>query len=332
MRIKSLSLIDLRKNFRRNIKLVVLIVAICTCIGVIIGIIDARNYAGIQKSQNTEKVELVTLEELNYDEKFFYTAFFALKKKHDSLWAYLQYFEQVDLTPASKQKLDGVQSTLLEYEPQYESALDFYHQHALAFPDKKEETIRFYTEQIKKLKKQKKSLNVHKKELQSGDYTDAYRDSRMEELFFEIEKIENNLQDLENIISFIEESNIAELQANIKKAQKLLNNSVSEINDIVIHFNNTMEAISKTESYEIVYNKYLLEGYLNEAGMNNELEEEDILENRLNQAIIYAKSVEGLDVKMERAMAILTFFMLFGIVLAVIIGVCYTKKINSDNR
>ena len=58
----------------------------------------------------------------------------------------------------------------------------------------------------------------------------------------------------------------------------------------------------------------------------SEFTDEQIMNNTVNNAIIYAKSIEGLDVPKERFFSSIMFFALFGFVLAVFVGVIYKRK------
>lgn len=62
------------------------------------------------------------------------------------------------------------------------------------------------------------------------------------------------------------------------------------------------------------------------AGVTGELSEEDIMNNRRNSAVIYAKSIAGLDMAKERVFSFLTFFMLFGVTVAFLYGFFYKVK------
>ena len=50
------------------------------------------------------------------------------------------------------------------------------------------------------------------------------------------------------------------------------------------------------------------------------MSEEDIMNNRKNNAIIYAKSVAGLDMPQERFYTYITFFSIFGIAISFLYG------------
>ena len=58
------------------------------------------------------------------------------------------------------------------------------------------------------------------------------------------------------------------------------------------------------------------------------MSEEDIMNNRKNNAIIYAKSVAGLDMPQERFYTYITFFSIFGIVVSFLYG----ALVNADRR
>ena len=61
MKIIELSMQDILCNIKRNYKLIIVIIAICICIGIICGLISAKSYSPedeVQVSQLQEHVEL----------------------------------------------------------------------------------------------------------------------------------------------------------------------------------------------------------------------------------------------------------------------------------
>ena len=62
------------------------------------------------------------------------------------------------------------------------------------------------------------------------------------------------------------------------------------------------------------------------AGMAGELYEEDIINVKKNEALIYARSIVGVDNREERFYAVLTFSILLGTAFSVLYGVLRNGK------
>ncbi|MFQ7102127.1 MAG: hypothetical protein ACLRQA_03715, partial [Anaerovoracaceae bacterium] len=131
-------------------------------------------------------------------------------------------------------------------------------------------------------------------------------------------------------INIIRNSTQEDIEETAEAADEVLKENVTTINTIIDDFNETLSEIAETDNYEIIYNKRLINDYFENAGFNGELEQEDILNDQLGRAIIYAKSIAGLDISAERFFATITFFILFGVVFSVIIGAM--RKPSADRK
>lgn len=101
---------------------------------------------------------------------------------------------------------------------------------------------------------------------------------------------------------------------------------MDSINVVVERFNEVITDIEKEEQYDVIYNRYLLRSYFDEAGITGDLDKEEVLNIRINEALIYAKSVADVDSRTERFCAILTFSVLLGAAFSLIYGILRTEK------
>ena len=143
--------------------------------------------------------------------------------------------------------------------------------------------------------------------------------------------MQNDIDIYENHKSIISKSSEAEIKEVAETADEILMENSEKINCIIDDFNECINDIAENEQYNIIYNKRLINDYFEAAGFSNEIEQEDILKNKLDSAIVYAKSVAGLDMGKERFFATLTFFLIFGIVISALIGGFYMKESNKND-
>ncbi len=325
MRIIEVTFNSILKNLKKNIKLSLIVFILCIVIGCIVGVINAKAY-GPREDIKKESVENLSLSEISQNESYYYNAFWSLKSKSDYLNAYLQYLEQVTLEEESRESLWKVQEQLSQYDDMLNSTILFFEENPITFNNMIEETISFYKEKNKILKSYQEEKRNKLDEVIKGNYTADYKASQQEKLCSDIERSDRNITVLNNIIQMLKDASYDEINYNTKKANETLAINYDKINEIIDAFNETMSEISDHESYEIIYNNRLLNEYEDEAGISNDIEKEDILVNQKDKAIIYAKSIEGLDIRKERFFATLTFFILFGLIVSVIIGAIYTPK------
>lgn len=328
MNIIKISLDDIKNNFKTNYKLALKIIGICIFIGVICGLISAKTYHSNKVGDVPPVQEHLDFNLLEHNEAYYYNAFLALKEKHDYLAAYLEYFEQVDMSSESRILLDDIQEYLDEHETEFQKAENFYKEEAPFLIRQKEKTISFYREIIDEREITKNNLENKLDEITNGKYTESFKDSEQSRLSKLIITVKADLKLFNNHISIIENRTNDEAQKVTETADCLLTENEATINETIDQFNVTMEKLAQKENYQIIYNKRLLNDYFEKAGFNSSMQQEEILSNQKGKAIVYAKSIAGLDQKKERFFATVTFFMLFGIVVALIVGGTYpsTKR------
>lgn len=323
MRIIELRIKDIPCNIKKNYKLIIIIIVICMCIGIICGLISAKSYSPKDEVQVTQLQEHVDLNSIEKDGGYYYNAFFDLKEKNDYIQAYLRYFEQVDISNESRSLLEEVEKSLSEYQERYDDAREFYEENAPVIFEKKEDTVEFYNEKIDDLEKNKKDNESKLQEVVNGNYTSDYKQSQQDNIASDISNLQNDIDMYNQQVSIIENSSQAEIEATAAAADSILQENCEQLNSIIDNFNDVLGSLAENENYEIIYNKRLINDYFEAAGFNGEMEQEDILEDRLGRAVIYARSIAGLDLRNERFFATFTFFLLFGIVLGVIVGSVY---------
>lgn len=326
MKITEISFGVMRDNIKKNYKLMLIILIVCIFIGVITGLIFAHSYDPVKTTDIKQMQEHIDIKSLEKDEEYYYNAFFSLKEKYDYIKAYLEYFEQVDLSSESRDELDKIVGEIYDYQDEFEDAKMFFYENAPVPIDKVDSAVVFYDKKSKILEKRKEENLSELNEIVNGMYSNDYKAEQQKTLTEDISKIQNNIDMFTNHINIIENSTQSEIEQKAEEADLILDGNSEKLNNIIDDFNNTVQSISKRENYEIVYNKRLLKEYSEEAGFNNDLIQEDILANKKDQAIIYAKSIAGLDIKKERFLATLTFFVLFGVIISVIVGSVYMPK------
>ena len=329
MNVLELSFKDIFKNVKKNYRLVFLSFLICIIVGLICGAINAYSYEPDNETQILEEQDSVDLDSIEKNGAYYYNAFLEIKEKRDYISAYLKYFESVDVSEKSRKSLEEVENKINEYKESYNNLKEFYFNNAPVIADDSEYAVKFLSQKVDYLE-EKKTKNRNKiDEITDGGYTSEYKKEKEEQLFKNNSKLQNDIDILEHHIYIIENSSKREKNEISRIANGLFKENSEQLNSIVDDFNDAMYDVSKREGYEIVYNKRLIGDYFEDTGLNNAIDKESVLNQQLGKAVIYAKSIAGLDIKAERFFATLTFFILFGVIFSVIIGVVYkTSKEN----
>lgn len=328
MNVKKISLNDIQENLNSNIKLSVIIFLVCIVIGTIVAIINAKQYNPAESMDVSQIEETVDLKALPRNEEYYFNAYFELKQKADYISMYLQYFGQVNLTENSKNRLDDVNQKVKAYSvTELKKVKKAILESPVSIEGQEKETVLFYGEQIKDLEEQIDVVRRYLDELIAGNYTDDYKMTKQNQYRASILEKEDEISKYKKLITKYSKVSNQRLRSNSDNADQLLHEECDNLNAIVEEFNSIMTAISEEENYEIIYNKRLLDdNYERKIGTSEPIDEEILLNNKLNSAIAYAKSIEGLDTSKERFFSTLTFFILFGISISVIIGAVYSRN------
>ena len=329
MRVIEISKKTIHENLKNNIKYMGVIIVLNIALGIIVGTFNAILYNPQQNVNITALESELDLSLIDQDEAYFFNAFFKLKQKSQYLNAYLDYFTQVQLTSDSREKLNEVESELDLYDSERLSdAIRFYKNNPLALENQVESTICFYDDRIEIISDDKS--NVYKKlnDVVEKNYTEDYKNEEQKKIESKIDSLDNEIGLYNNISNLLKTTDANTIQEKSVAAVELLKVNYSELNEIIQTFNKILKDISESENYEIIYNKRLISKYEKETTMKfySEFTDEQIMNNTVNNAIIYAKSIEGLDVPKERFFSSIMFFALFGFVLAVFVGVIYKRK------
>ena len=329
MRVIEISKKTIHENLKNNIKYMGVIIVLNIALGIIVGTFNAILYNPQQNINITALESELDLSLIDQDEAYFFNAFFKLKQKSQYLNAYLDYFTQVQLTSDSREKLNEVESELDLYDSERLSdAIRFYKNNPLALENQVESTICFYDDRIEIISDDKN--NVYKKlnDVIEKNYTEDYKNEEQKKIESKIESLDNEIGLYNNISNLLKTTDANTIQEKSVAAVELLKVNYSELNEIIQNFNKTLKDISESENYEIIYNKRLISKYEKETNMKfySEFTDKQIMNNTVNNAIIYAKSIEGLDVPKERFFSSIMFFALLGVVLAVFVGAIYKRK------
>lgn len=316
----------LLSNMKNNIKKMCTIV-ICGCIiGGIIGYIYAQLYNPSQMVKQTESFDSISLLQINKNEEYYFNAFYQLKQNDMFLNAYLQYLSQVDLSHESKAKLNKTADTIYNYEEDgLNKAIDFYQRNPLFLEGFYEETIEFYDNKKHELEiyQEEQKEILKNPEMKNTSTSNKAEQNREEELILIEQEISVYSSIQEQIRIHANDSYLYQ-----EKANEVLEINYEKMNGLINEFNEMLEYISKNDGYEISFNKVILNGYTTNGPKRfaYKLNGDNIMDNTINRAIIYAKSIEGIDNSKEIFFATITFFFLLSIGVAACVGSFHNSR------
>lgn len=317
MKIIEIKKEDLKKNIKNNKSIIICIILLSVLLGCCVGGIDIKNYS-INNTTTAQPQEELQLNNIEKNGGYYYNAFMNLKEKNAYLIAYLECLDRINLSENSKNIVDDLVDEIDLFQTSYKDAENFFLDEAPFSFTEKEQTLSFYDKKINELERyysQKSPEKVNGSEDKSAN----------KEL---LKRIDAQIEILNEHVSIItvRDKNVSDKISG--EADRVLESNYQKINSIIDHFNKKMDEIQKNDNYEIEYCKRFFYDYdvETEAMVTGSIQKEIVLGESKDQALIYAKSVEGIDVKKERFLAIVSFFMLFGIVVAIIIGALYQKR------
>lgn len=309
------SMSDLIVNLRHNIKRVFFIFIVLLLISLLGSFILSRNYNQKMIEKDDTVVPQIDLEEYSIDEYYYYKVNLDLKTMVNALEAYAQYLHQVDLNGNNSEQLVNFQQDLSDYNDFFDFIRQYYNLNGPIYAEDKSAAELFINQHIDELKRRIENAESTIEQLDEVGFissTDSILEYKNELKTWE--KQRDNLDDEEGL-DLINET-----------MDELFQQGVVIYNELVVQFNNMISGF-EDEQYDIVYNPYLLDTYSSLAGITGEINEENIINVNKNSALIYARSVAGLDNNTERFFACLTFGILLSLGLAVLYGL-FGKKEN----
>lgn len=322
------------QNLKNNRKLSVMIVLICIVLGIVAGIADGVIYQKkyIERKQTDCSNAVLKLNDIKKDAGYYYNALFELKMKYNSIQAYVSYFKNVDLNDTDVKKIDDIQEKLNSYSKQYNNLYSFFINMPLAYNNDSQSTIEYYQSQCELLQEKKHEEKQELQELMDGNYTQSYKTTKENVKHNNIKNIEKNIDAFSTVISLLKDATTDTIKVKNVEYERLLEDNVKTLNSVIEQFNTALAQIADEENYMLIYNEHLLDVYLTDLGIANEVEFDDILSVHKDQAIIYAKSTYSIDQKKDRIIAIITFTLLFGGTLSILVGGLYNSKKDEINE
>ncbi|MCI8504492.1 MAG: hypothetical protein HFH00_11825 [Dorea sp.] len=321
------SINEIQYNLKKNIKSMIVVFAFIFLTGSCVGIVKNMNYGQQEFTLDDTIVETVDFSSFTEDERYYYNAFSELKNKYNALNAYALYLRQVDMSNESSNKLALFIDDLSQFkQANFDKLAGFYTYNTPIICDDMPKAEEFIKDNIGQNERKIAASDKSIERLNNHSFSKIFIQSSEAKELEKIQSAENEKEFWERQLNMIHSANLNEIEKINENMDQLLQNAEWELNGLVSLFNKFIIDIEEQEQYDIVYNKYLLKSYLTVAGVTGELSEEDIMNNRRNSAVIYAKSIAGLDMAKERVFSFLTFFMLFGVTVAFLYGFFYKVK------
>ena len=348
MKRREYSMRDLIDNFQNNLRRTGIIFIILLVVSVSVSFGLSRMYTETDVDRDDTRVPFISLQQFKNDETFFYKTNFELKKMTDALNAYVEYLFQVDLNGTNREKLVDFQNELYVNQDFFDEVIGYYNHNTPIYIENLEAAEGFVDQHINEL--EDAIARIDKQLEEYDEYTFAsksYISEKQKDLFSQKSTYEEELsvwdrqeQNLQGIddekISYVNR----QMEELLEQGVEIYNNLVEEFNQMIVSFEDEqydiiynpyiLDTYGSDEQYDIIYNPYILDTYGSIAGLTSEFEEEEIMNVNKNSALIYAKSVAGLDSREERFFSYLTFGVLFSVVILALYGM-FTKRGISEN-
>jgi len=322
MQIIDLKLKDIIPNLKSNKKRIVRVFVICICVGILVGIFNVMNY-NTQKEQAVQKINAeITFDEIEQDSAYYMNAIKLINRNVDYLTMYLNYFTQVKLTENSRIELDKITKDVEQYQTWLQDVNMFFENEIVVLPENVNSLKEDCEQRIIKLNSDIIETENECSYVVEGNFTENYKEKKQDETVDAIKSIKKEIEYYESKVELCDTVTDEKLYVNVETAEGLLEESLKNLNTLISKYNTTLEKIAETENYELIYNKKIIDTYRQEVGIENEIDYEAAMNNKRYQAIVYARSVEGVDVPKERFFATITFFILFGFAVSLVIGIC----------
>lgn len=326
MKVIVLSTKDIKVNFAKNRKKMLYIFLVFLILGVLAGVCYGYGYMQDQYTLDDTTVDFVDFHSIEQKEDYYYSALNELKEKKLSLDSYIQYFGQVDMSAESTMKIKEFQKELSTFSNLYNETWNFWWNSSSVDYDTEQKRNSFFETRIEECESKINAANQMITEAHNNSFTRPFVKVTESTALDSILSAKNEQKVWEKKKKLVDDSDIVKIEEDNVHLEKLLKNSSDELNELVTVFNEIVKYMEEKEQYDIVYNKYLMKQYIAAVGMSDELPLEQVMANSKNNAIVYARSISGLDSTKERFFAMLTFFSLFGIAVSILWGGGYFQS------
>lgn len=317
---------ELLGNLRRNRKKTLIVFCIFLLMSLAMACIFGLFYPRQENEAAAVSISRIDKERYRYDETYFYSLYTDLKKGMDALNAYAEYLEQVELGEDSRERLSLFQNLLGEKKKLFDDVKGYYVDNGPIVIDDREAALKFVNKYLETYKSNVKSAEKEV-EMLSEPFSTAFIKSTESSLY---KQIKRNLREIP--VWELQKKNIAEkddsqMEEINSAMDTLLEDGVDGYNILAAEFEQMISGF-EDEQYDIIFNEELLESYSLMAGIEGEFEAEDILSDKKNDALIYARSIAGLDSRQERFFAFLTFGIFMSCGLSFLYGLLRRKDVN----
>ena len=306
-------------NLKKNKIKCLLIFLLCLLIGIVTGWYQSTHYHSEAAATFTGEPE-IDLSDIEKDGGYYFNAFDRIQREMDWVDLYFRYLQNVRMSQSSRDAINDVREKYNSFcEDLVSGEPNFFWNTALAASDR-EDAIAFIDDKAAELSQKKEDIEFDLENAEEGTLSEK----QLTGMQTQLSNIEKYLEKWDNLRKITEKCDDETLQSNNAAADERIEALTEGMNGIIADFNDTLEKIASDENYEILFNKAIVKYQGNYTGMLKVTDNAELLNDKLNQAIIYAKSIEGLDVKKERFYAMVSFFLLFGIIVSVTFGVLYS--------
>lgn len=316
---------DIRKNIQRNRGGIFIIFAVFFFAGILWGYIEMKSYRQEIYTAEDTIVQKVDLEHLERDESYYYSAFMELKEKSCGLNAYIQYLKQVNLRANSLTKVLELEALSLEEQKILRKMQEFYISEKPIICNDIDRTQSFVQTKLEAGRNKVERAEQTVLETEKSFTRDFSKEEQEKALGLKL-YAQEEVRIWESYLKKIENLDLNKSQETNVYMDQLLEEGMESINNLVEKFNDLIISIEAEEQYEIIYNPYLLSEYSNMVGIVGELYEKDVVNEKKNEALIYARSIAGVDSREERFYAVFTFSILLGTAFSLLYGTLRNRE------
>ena len=311
----------IRNNLKSNWKRGSLLLFICILCGLLVGLYQYQTYSPEKLTINDDLNQPIVLSDYPQGASQNYDIFHTIKTNADNIEVYYHYLMQISTSEESRIKIeDAFEAYDSFYSDEISKFLDSFKENPSAPQGFEDATIDYYERQAEKCLDGVRDEENRLKDVIEGSYTNDYKESFQSRVELSIARQKSKAKTFKEIADKLRNMNSIEMQKNREDFSNDAAKLAERINTEGDNIDELLCEISKNDGYELIYNKYLLPdaafGDINE----------EYTSDRLGEAIIYARSVEGVDNRAERFWATMLFFVIFGITIAFLYGALYESK------
>ncbi len=268
----------IKSNLKCNYKKSIIIFIIFLIIGGIFAGIQVILYQNQKNEQdNAFKEDEISISYHEANASYYEDILNEFIFKESFLNIYLDYYERLDFSAEDKTKISQLKDKLYNYtEGDYQILIDYYKKNLPVKSEFVSDRLASLKNELESVKNENAKLDIELNEVNSNKYNRYYKGDKEKEIFQKKVINEEQINFINYQITYLNNISVNDLKKICNDFDKLLLQNESELNSLIVQFNELNNNLSDNEQYRLERNDGIYNYYKKNINLNNGVSQKDI--------------------------------------------------------